>query len=283
LSNFSLHQHVGGRSPDFLLKVLFTVAGLNSTENRKPVGDDSMVSSDQAGRSRKLAYLGVSMAVGAALAVAGVVVGTDGADTQSAMPIESSPRDAVAAVAPATVPARMDQRMDQPYRPRFTPQIPAELLVPPRSVTAAPVQSPESRSMSVGSDTTGSIPVAAAPAVVPTPKKRPVQETRQAEPPRSETASAQIARIKVALKLTKEQEPYWPPVEAALRDIVTQMGHGPTQSRGLGRNPVSIDPERVQRLTSAAMPLLMTFDELQKQEVRRIARNMGLETVAASI
>lgn len=235
---------------------------------------------DQSGPSRKLAYLGVSLAVGGALAVAGFVVGTDSADSQAAVPGEEmSPRDAVAAVAPAMVSAHPDPA-------RYRPQIPAELLVPPQSVTSARAMAQDPRSLPAGALRTASIPaVAAVPVVVPTPKKRPVQETRQAEPPRSQTASAQIARIKIALKLTPAQEPYWPPVEAALRDIVTQIGHDARQSRGLAtsKNPVSIDPERVQRLTSAAMPLIMTFDDGQKREVRRIARNMGLDDVAAAI
>jgi hypothetical protein len=251
---------------------LFTVRGLNSTGDRKS-GDDSMMSFDQTGPSRKLSYLGASLAVGAALAVAGFVVGTDGT---GAVPSEEiSPRDAVAAAPPAIE--------AHAAAPPFAPQIPAELLVPPQSLTVAPTPLPDPPSTLARSDTPGSIPAATSP--VPMPKRRPILEARPAEPPRPEMASTQIARIKTALNLTPAQEQYWPPVEAALRDIVTQVAHDSGQSRGLTarRNPASIDPERVQRLTSAAIPLLMTFDEAQKREVRRIARNMGLEDVAAAI
>jgi len=258
---------------------LFTVQSLNSTEDRNPAGDDSMASFDQSGPSGKPAYLGASMAVGAVLAVAGFVVGTDGADIQSTSPREEiSPRDAavVAAVAPAVTSARAD-------RAPLAQRIPAELLLPPQSVTTALPLPPDAQPAS-GTSVTGSIP-ATSPlrAAVPTPRKRPAQDTRPAEPPRSGTASAQIARIKTALKLTPEQERYWPPVEAALRDIVTQASHEPVQSRALAPSTMPVDPERVQRLTSAAMPLLMTFDEAQKREVRRIARNMGLDNVASAI
>jgi hypothetical protein len=38
----------------------------------------------------------------------------------------------------------------------------------------------------------------------------------------------------------------------------------------------------VQQLKSAAFPLIMSFDEEQKSQVRQLARNMGLEQVAAS-
>jgi hypothetical protein len=238
-----------------------------------------MASFDQTGPLRKPAYLGASMVVGAALAVAGFVVGTDGGDALSTSPREEiSPRDAVVAatVPPAAVAARTDQA-------RFAQRIPAELLVPPQSATTVLALPPDAQPASV-TPVTGSIP-AAAPvrAVVPTPRKRPAQDPRPAEPPRSATASAQIARIKTALKLTPEQEQYWPPVEAALRDIVTQVGRDLVQSRTVAPGRTPVDPERVQRLTSAAMPLIMTFDEAQRREVRRIARNMGLDDVAAAI
>ncbi|MGA2125435.1 MAG: hypothetical protein ABSG76_04695 [Xanthobacteraceae bacterium] len=225
-----------------------------------------MASFAQSGPSRKPAYLGASLVVGAALAVAGFVVGTDGADIQPRE--EVSPRDA--AVAEAVVPAVAAPRVDQA---QFSQRIPAELLVAPPSVT---MPSPPD------AQATGSLP-AEGPvrAVIPTPRKRPTQDTRSADPPRS--ASAQIARIKTALKLTPEQERYWPPVEAALRDIVTQVSHESVQSRSFASGRTAVDPERVQRLTSAAMPLLMTFDEAQKREVRRIARNMGLDNVASAI
>jgi hypothetical protein len=220
--------------------------------------------------SRKPSYLGASLAVGAALAVAGFVVGTDGADTQPRD--EISPRDAV--VAEAVVSPVAAPRVDQA---RFPQRIPAELLMLPLSVTTTLPLPPDAQATR---STPGEAPVRV---VIPTPRKRPAQDTRAAESPPPAAASAQIARIKTALRLTPEQERYWPPVEAALRDIVTQVGHETVQSRSLASGRTAVDPERVQRLTSAAMPLLMTFDEAQKREVRRIARNMGLDNVASAI
>jgi hypothetical protein len=228
-----------------------------------------MVSREQSGRSRKLAYLGLSLAAGAALAAAGFVVATDSADTQAMPGQEMSPRDAVAAA--ATV---------RPEPPRFEPRIPAELLVAPPSVTSRLPSLPDP--LPLRAETTGSVaPTASPPAVIPTPKKRPAQAARKIEP--VDTPGAQIARIKSALKLTAAQERYWPAVEAALRDIVVQMSREATGGGPQSRVAASVDPDRIQRLTSAAMPLLMTFDEAQRREVRRIARNMGLEDVAAAI
>jgi len=233
-----------------------------------------MASFDQC--AAKLAYLGISLGIGAALAVAGFVVGTDGADTASPSG-ESSSRDAVVTVAVAR--AMVSERQDQA---RLAQWIPAELLVPPQSVRSTVALPHDTRPLPGGS-VTGSFPAEVpAPAAVPTPRKRPARETRPAEL-RPETASTQIARIKTALRLTAAQEQYWPPVEAALRDIVTQAGHDLVQSRAAPPSRYAVDPERLQRLTSAAMPLIMTLDEAQKREVRRIARNMGLDNVAAAI
>jgi hypothetical protein len=89
---------------------------------------------------------------------------------------------------------------------------------------------------------------------------------------------AQIASIKARLRLTPDQERYWPAVEAALRNI-TYKRDGSHQ--GIGRL-ATVDPNSsaVQQLKEAAMPLLMRFSDEQKSEVRQIARLMGLEQVA---
>jgi hypothetical protein len=190
---------------------------------------------------------------------------------------------AVAAPAPA---ARLE---------RFAPPIPAELLIAPKSLpdpVAMPAAQPEVTGSvaPTASVPTASVPTGPAPiSPVPLPRKR-VEPKADAKPDpnRGESASAQLARIKATLKLTPAQEAYWPPVEAALRDILTQLGYDSgqlhrTQAAKRPTTPPAIDQERVQRLTSAAMPLLMTFDEAQKSEVRRLARIMGLENVASAI
>jgi ABC-type transporter Mla MlaB component len=49
-----------------------------------------------------------------------------------------------------------------------------------------------------------------------------------------------------------------------------------------GPRNAAIDPDsaQVQRLKSAAVPLIMSFNEDQKQEVRSMLRLMGLENLA---
>jgi hypothetical protein len=120
--------------------------------------------------------------------------------------------------------------------------------------------------------------------------KRPVQPPQPphpAGPPSPSNAvlnSAQIASIKERLKLTSYQSQLWPPVESALRDISYQ-GRPDASGRKLASNAKggAIDPNSVpvQRLKSAAFPLIMSLSEDQKQEVRTMVRLMGLENLAA--
>jgi hypothetical protein len=92
---------------------------------------------------------------------------------------------------------------------------------------------------------------------------------------------AQIASIKSRLKLTPDQQRHWPAVETALRDISWRRT-GP-ERKGPGTVPGTLDPGGVERLKSAAIPLIMTLREDQKSEVRKLAHLMGLDQVASQI
>ena len=48
-----------------------------------------------------------------------------------------------------------------------------------------------------------------------------------------------------------------------------------------GATPPALDPDDVERVKSAAMPLIMSLREDQKREVRMLAHVMGLEKIAA--
>jgi len=94
----------------------------------------------------------------------------------------------------------------------------------------------------------------------------------------------QIATIKDRLRLSSDQESYWPAVETALRAVARKIHasrHGDTHVTGVP--PIDPDAAEVQQLKSAAMPLLFQLREDQKQEVRSLARLIGLEKVAAQI
>jgi hypothetical protein len=117
---------------------------------------------------------------------------------------------------------------------------------------------------------------------VTAPKPKPAAKPA---PPKSYAllSDAQIAGIKERLRLSSDQEYYWPAVESALRAVARKIHE---TRRGDPRAPgVLIDPDtaEVQQLKSAAMPLLFQLREDQKQEVRTLARLIGLEKVAAQI
>jgi hypothetical protein len=97
-------------------------------------------------------------------------------------------------------------------------------------------------------------------------------------------SDVQIAGIKERLKLSAAQESYWPAVETALRAVARKI-HATRQGdpKATGVLPIDPDAEEVQQLKSAAMPLLFQLREDQKQEVRTLARLIGLEKVAAAI
>jgi hypothetical protein len=92
----------------------------------------------------------------------------------------------------------------------------------------------------------------------------------------------QISGLKGRLRLSQEQVEYWPAVEAALRDVVRTQLRG-TKHAVAGKINIDTDSPEVQKLIWAAMPLLMRLREDQKNEVRKLARVIGLDQVASQI
>jgi hypothetical protein len=122
--------------------------------------------------------------------------------------------------------------------------------------------------------------ITAAPAAPPKPKavaKPPVQKNYAL------LSDVQIAGIKERLKLSPDQESYWPGVEKALRAIARKIHSTRQADPAAGAPPIDPDAEEVQQLKSAAMPLLFQLREDQKREVRALARIIGLEKVASMI
>jgi hypothetical protein len=191
----------------------------------------------------------------------------------------------------------------------------AAVLFNPRPTYAVPPEAPAAQApMSAPMSPPRVAPVAAAPqperkvaALVPAaksetkPEAKPeptkVAATRSLAPekhaaPKAKKDSgtlfndAQLASIKTRLHLSEYQEQYWPPVAAALRDIGWRASHDVVRSSYApsGSKLADIDPDspEVDRLKSAAFPLIMSMNEDQKREVRMLAQVMGLERVAAS-
>ena len=101
------------------------------------------------------------------------------------------------------------------------------------------------------------------------------------------SAAINIPRIKSVLKLTAAQEPYWAPVEAALRDIARRQTQ--TESAGLVRRisnrvvMVVLNSAAVQRLAVAARPLIGSLDADQMRAAHGLAQEMGLGPVVAAL
>ena len=95
---------------------------------------------------------------------------------------------------------------------------------------------------------------------------------------------AQIASIKGRLHLTPDQERMWPSVEAALRSIAYAKARDAGRRGASAATAVaSLDPDsaEVQDLKSAAFPLILSFSDEQKDEVRSLAHVMGLDRLAS--
>ncbi|PAY09687.1 hypothetical protein CK489_03630 [Bradyrhizobium sp. UFLA03-84] len=125
-----------------------------------------------------------------------------------------------------------------------------------------------------------------APAPAPAPLAPPKPKAAAKPAPQKTYAllsDAQIAGIKDRLKLSSSQEYYWPAVETALRAVARKIHAKRQGDPAAGTMPIDPDSEEVQQLKSAAMPLLFQLREDQKNEVRSLARLIGLERVASMI
>ena len=109
----------------------------------------------------------------------------------------------------------------------------------------------------------------------------PAVERRAMDRPGYMLDDAQIASIKERLHLTPDQQQMWPAVEVALRNIAyTRAQQARDRRRGVVQTG-DIDPQSVENLKSAAVPLIMSFDDDQKQQVRDLAHVMGLDQLAS--
>ncbi|WFU82398.1 hypothetical protein QA645_06540 [Bradyrhizobium sp. CIAT3101] len=178
---------------------------------------------------------------------------------------------ASAAIDPVQVPAdRLSQApvLTEPLRQAFAAATPSDFPMPKSASSASANEAP------APAETTAAIEAA--------PKPKPVAKP-QPQKTYSLLSEVQIAGIRDRLKLSSSQEYYWPSVESALRNVVRKISANKLSNPN-GPN-VQIDPncDEVQQLKSAAMPLLFQLRDDQKEEVRKLARIIGLEKVAQQI
>ncbi|WP_339035663.1 hypothetical protein WHZ78_30095 [Bradyrhizobium symbiodeficiens] len=175
---------------------------------------------------------------------------------------------ASAAIEPVQVPAdRLSQApvLAEPLRQAFAAATPSDFPMPKASSLSE-------------------APAAAEVPAVEVPAKPKVVAKPQPQKHYTLLSDAQISGIRDRLKLSSSQEYYWPSVETALRNVVRKISANKLSNPNAPPS-VQIDPncDEVQQLKSAAMPLLFQLRDDQKEEVRKLARLIGLEKVAQQI
>ena len=175
---------------------------------------------------------------------------------------------ASAAIEPVQVPAdRLSQApvLAEPLRQAFAAATPSDFPMPKASSLSE-------------------APAAAEVPAVEVPAKPKVAAKPQPQKHYALLSDAQISGIRDRLKLSSSQEYYWPSVETALRNVVRKISANRLSNPNAPPS-AQIDPncDEVQQLKSAAMPLLFQLRDDQKEEVRKLARLIGLEKVAQQI
>ena len=148
-------------------------------------------------------------------------------------------------------------------------------LTPPAAAPAKPKSSAQ----------TASAQTAAAPAKMMTlasASSRPavVAATKPAQRSNAVLNDSQIVSIKKRLALTADQERYWPAVEAELRKIEYRKDKS---AQGTRMAQVDVSKVDVEGLKSAGFPLVMSFSDDQRRELKSLAHLLGLESAMAGI
>jgi len=117
-------------------------------------------------------------------------------------------------------------------------------------------------------------PVVQAAAIRPVPVHRPVHRANAV------LSDSQIASIKRRLNLTPDQERYWPAVEAQLRKMEYKKDAAEKAStKSVRLASVDMDKVDVEGLKTAGFPLVMSFSDDQRRELKSLAHLLGLESV----
>ena len=100
-------------------------------------------------------------------------------------------------------------------------------------------------------------------------------------------AEIDIGYVKRMLRLTAEQERFWPPVESALPSLSRRPANAEPDGfvRRISRRVVSLvlDGAAIERLAVSARPLVAVLDDEQKRTAMTLAQQMGLGPVLAAL
>jgi hypothetical protein len=148
-------------------------------------------------------------------------------------------------------------------------------LLDPHSIYPAPVAAVE--------EPRPALQVASATPAIPGMSAKPAALAAAARPihhSNSVLNESQIASIKRRLNLTPDQERYWPAVAAQLRKM--EYKKDPKSPQGTRTAGIDMSKVDVQGLKSAGFPLVMSFNDDQRRELKSLAHLLGLEGVMSS-
>ncbi len=242
----------------------------------------------ESGLTKAITIIALTCFLVAGAAVASILSRTGMEASVAAMPapVAKSPvanreakQDRLSVVRYALAAVEPPQTLSGPIRQAYASSSPADVEAA-RAVAALPKVAPQPATAPAAS-AFDNAPVAAWPAPAPTKPK----VAARPQPQKSYTllSDAQIAGIKERLKLTSDQEYYWPGIENALRGIARKVHAARQHDPNATAAQIDPDSAEVTQLKSAAMPLLFQLREDQKDEVRKLARIIGLEKVASAI
>jgi hypothetical protein len=95
--------------------------------------------------------------------------------------------------------------------------------------------------------------------------------------------ASQLASIKKRLNLTPDQERYWPAVEAELRKMEYTKTADNKSTQGTREASIDTSKMDIQGLKSAGFPLVMSFNDDQRRELKSLTHLLGLESVMSGL
>jgi hypothetical protein len=252
----------------------------------------------------------ISLRVVAILLAGGISYVIDGVNTTALRTADVSPAETVALrfpdhwgngavqIAPAALTSAMNARAADTASDAQLALLNPEPMIPQAVSQADPLLAADAVAPAPVQTAALELPGSAAPVVNGAALQRPVAARAPGETKAAAAAAphrrvvnrpgymlddAQIASIKERLRLTPDQEEMWPAVEAALRNMTythaqEARAHG---APAANEQAAAVDPNAVQGLKSAAVPLILSFNAEQKEEVRNIAHVMGLDQLAS--
>jgi len=91
-----------------------------------------------------------------------------------------------------------------------------------------------------------------------------------------------ISLLKFALNLRPTQEPYWAPIEAALREMARWQAAAASEFDSASNRSGAAVVMRIKRIAAMAQPLIRVLDDSQRRSLYMLSRSAGLEQLLAS-